>query len=834
VSQKTKKGILSRFWSHPSVKLLVLGGLLFSISGVVLWASLLKLPDFESFETRKIEQSTKIYDRTGEILLYDIHEGMKRSVVPFDEMSRFVKNAAVAIEDAEFYEHNGIKPLAFLRAIFANIQTLSFGQGGSTITQQVVKNSLLVQDKKISRKIKEWILSVKLEKELSKEEILALYLNEAPYGGSIYGVEEASRTFFDKRSIDLTLAESAYLTALPQAPTYYSPYGNHKSALDDRKFLVLKKMLEYGFITQEEFDSAQKEVVEFKPRSEKGILAPHFVQYVREYLEQNYGQKAIEERGLKVITTLDYDLQEKGEEIVKRYAFENIEKFNAENAALIAIDPKTGQILTMIGSRDYFDEEIDGNFNVTLAHRQPGSAFKPFVYATALKRGFTPDTVIFDVKTQFSTTCAASNVTSTGTCYSPGNYDNIFRGPMTFRNALAQSVNVPAVKVLYIAGLDASLQTARDLGITSLTNIAQYGLTLVLGGGEVTPLDMAGSYATFANEGVRNTPTPILRIEDRNGNIVEQYTNRGLSVLDKNIALQISDILSDNTARTPAFGINSPLYFAGYDVAAKTGTTNDYRDAWIVGYTPEIAVAAWAGNNDNSPMEKKVAGFTIAPLWNEFMYAFFEKYDSTPFEKPTYTDPKELKPTLRGIWQGGEVFIIDTISGKLATEFTPEETQKDIFVGGVHSILHWVNPKDPRGPRPTQPQENSQYASWEYSVRKWATDHGYIDDGYSTVPSGYDQIHTGVNIPLFIQNLKPSYTNTEQIVLTISNNDVNPLIRADLYIDGRYIEKTTTTPLLFSFTPSDVDIGSGIHEIRIVGFNTLYNSGESRGTLQIK
>ena len=346
---------------------------LFGSGALFLWAATLKIPDFDSFDQRIVSQSTKIYDRTGEILLYDLHGNAQRTVVPYEAMSRNIKNATVAIEDAEFYEHHGVKPLAFLRAVLVNIVHLGFEQGGSTITQQVVKNSLLTTEKTIARKIKEWVLAIKLEQTLSKDEILAIYLNETPYGGSIYGVEEASQSFFGVPADEVSLAQAAYLAALPQAPTYYSPHGNHRDELERRKNLVLSRMLQNGFITQEEHDSALKETVTFLPSREKGILAPHFVFYVIEYLENKYGKRIINEDGLQVITTLDYRLQEKAEDIAYRFAKKNEVDFNAKNAAIVAIDPKTGQILSMVGSRDYFDTVIDGNFNAALGLRQPGS-----------------------------------------------------------------------------------------------------------------------------------------------------------------------------------------------------------------------------------------------------------------------------------------------------------------------------------------------------------------------------------------------------------------------------------------------------------------------------
>ncbi len=618
---------------------------------LLLWISTLEIPDLAAFEQRQVLQSTKIYDRTGDVLLYDLHQDVRRTVIPYEDISRHIKNATVAIEDDRFFEHEGVRPLSILRAAITNLRggDLFGGQGGSTITQQVIKNALLVQEKTITRKVKEAILALKLERQLSKEEILSHYLNESPYGGTIYGVEEASQAFFGKSAADVTLPEAAYLAALPQAPTYYSPYGQHVDVLEARKNRVLERMLANNFITEEQYTEARAAEIAFLPRSTSGIRAPHFVFYVREILAETYGDESLAERGLKVITTIDAELQAEAEEIVETHARSNEERFNAENAALVATDPRNGDILTMVGSRDYFDEFIDGNFNIALAERQPGSAFKPFVYAAAFRKGYTPETTVFDLKTQFSTACEPSNLTSEGECYSPVNYDDAFRGPMSLRNALAQSVNIPAVKVLYLTGIDAAIKLARDVGITGLDDRDRYGLTLVLGGGEVRLLDMVSAYGTFANEGTRHKPNAILRVEDAGGNILEEAEPDGQRVLDKQVALQISDVLSDNAARTPLYGSNSQLHFPGRDVAAKTGTTNDYRDAWVVGYTPTLAVGAWAGNNDNSSMAHRISGLIITPLWREFMDVALPTREQGTFEEPVAT-PKDIKPILRGLW----------------------------------------------------------------------------------------------------------------------------------------------------------------------------------------
>src|SRR3989338_1607774 len=364
----------------------------------------------------------------------------------------------------------------------------------------------------------------------------------------------------------------------------------------------------------------------------------------------------------------------------------------------------------MVGSRDYFDKEIDGAFNVTTAKRQPGSTFKPFVYSQAFIKGYTPETVVFDLKTQFSTSCASNNTTSSNGCYSPNNYDNNFIGPITLRNALAQSRNIPAVKMLYLAGLSDSIRLARDMGMTSLSNKGDYGLTLVLGGGEVTPLEITGAYGVFANDGVKTDISPIIEIKDKTGTILERHNPNPTQVLDKEITLKISGILSDNVARAPSYGQTSALYFPDRDVAVKTGTTNNYRDAWIMGYTPNIAVGAWAGNNDNTPMEKKVAGFIVAPMWRAFMDQALAKIPDEQFEEPLVGDKSKTKPVLQGIWQGG---ILATSTSGVST-----------VSGGVHSILNWVNKDDPNGSYPENPSVDPQFERWEYGVRIWAQDHG--------------------------------------------------------------------------------------------------------------
>lgn len=686
--RKRRPSSLSLKDPHPVLKLAyIAGGVALVFAGLtLLWIALSPAPDFQSFLNRKIATSTKIYDRTGETVLYDLNTDVRRLEVPLEAIAPNIQKAAISIEDDQFYSHSGVRPLAILRALIANTQSGSYSQGGSTITQQVVKLTVLTGEKSITRKIHEWFLAWKLESSYTKDEILEMYLNDAPYGGSLYGVEAAARAFFGVSAKDVSLAEAAYLAALPQAPTYYSPYGNNREALDARKNRVLERMLELGHITKEEYEEAREEVVTFNVQQNSSIIAPHFVFYIRQYLEDTYGAD-VATQGLSITTTLDAELQNTAENLVKEYALRNEAAYNASNAALVAIDPKTGQILAMVGSRDYFDTAIDGSYNIALAKRQPGSSFKPFVYAAALEKGYTPQTIVFDLPTQFSTACAPSD-TGNGTypCYAPGNYDDRFRGPMTFTTALAQSINIPAVKVMYLAGIERVIDIATRAGITTLGKAREYGLSLALGAGEVQLLEITNAYATFANDGVYNKPVGILSIKDKSGKTLEEFKAEPKDAIDPGVTHDISYMLSNNEARENQ---NNPFYFPGYDVAAKTGTTNEYRDVWTVGYTPTIAVGVWAGNNDNTPMLHKTAGYVIAPMWGAFMKEALAKYPKELFEAPRAI-PDSAPAALRGVYQGQD---------------------------GAHDILYWVSKDNPLGGGNSR--NDAQSAYWEYSLQTW-------------------------------------------------------------------------------------------------------------------
>jgi len=696
-SQQTRKTKAKRSFFRELFLIAISLGVI-AFAAILVWMASIQLPDFNNFENRAIANSTKIYDRTGKIVLYNIHDNVRRTEIPFSEMSPYIRQATISIEDSHFYEHNGFRPTSFLRAVLANITTGGYSQGGSTIDQQVVKNALLTREKTVTRKVKEIILSLKLDREVPKDTILQIYLNESPYGGTLYGVEEASLTYFNKHAKDVTLTEAAYLAALPQSPTYYSPYGKHRDELEKRKNLVLQRMFELGYITEAEKNTSQKESVSFEKDVSNSGKALHFVMYIREYLEQKYGADIVLNGGLKVVTTIDYELQKQLEDIVKEGALQNTIKYKATNAALVAIDPRTGQIISMVGSRDFFDTAIPGQYNIATASRQPGSSIKPIIYASAFNLGYTPETVLFDVPTQFSTRCDAygkpNNGTDSSVCYMPDNYDGKFRGPMTLRDALAQSINVPAVKLLYLTGIQTAVNTAQAMGLSTINDAARYGLSLVLGGGEVTLLELTNAYGVFANNGVYNKPQGILEVRDGDNTILEKFTPQESDALPESVTSLISSVLSDNAAKIPAYGATSPLFFGERPVASKTGTTNDYRDVWVIGYTPSIVVGMWGGNNYNTRIDKKVTGLVLDHIWQKAMAASFGTSSVEYFPDPLPNTSS--KPILHG-------------------EYCSPM--------GVHTILASVIKNNPDGPYPSDPTNDSQYSLWETGIQNWLSNH---------------------------------------------------------------------------------------------------------------
>ena len=662
------------------------------------------LPTVGEITTHELVESTKIFDRTGEKLIYEIHGEEKRTYLPPEKIPDVLRQATLSIEDSGFYEHAAFDIRGTLRALWVDIKKGYRAQGGSTITQQVAKNSFLTPEKSIIRKVKELILAFRLERIYTKDEILNLYLNQIPYGQNAYGVEAASQTYFGKPAKEVSLAEAAMLAAIPQAPSYYSPWGSHTIELEQRRQYVLSQMKSAGFIDEQQYNSAamNKPAVMEQPKTASFALAPHFVMEVQEYLNDKYGEDFVSKAGLKVITTLDADLQEIANTAVSDGGDRNTELYSGHNTALIAMDPKTGQVLALVGSKDYFKPpepegcvegstcRFEGNFNVvTQGLRQPGSSFKPFAYISALIKGLTPDTILFDVPTEFSSgnpNCPAIpdyNNESTE-CYHPQNFDHIFQGPITLKESLAESINVTAVKTLYLAGLDDTIQLAERLGITTLSDRSRIGLSLVLGGGEVRPIEMAEAYSVIANDGVKNPYTFILKVEDKEGKTLEEFKENPEKVVDANYARLISDILSDRNLRSPLFQSSLSLTeVPGYQIAMKTGTTNNYVDAWTFGYTPNLVAGVWAGNNNRYPLQQRGSSILAAvPMWHDFFSEAVKLRPNEPFPKP---EP-----------QGTNIPIL---RGELDRE-------------NPHNILFYLN-------RLNDPQ----YLNWEAGVQEWLRTH---------------------------------------------------------------------------------------------------------------
>ncbi len=666
----TSAGLFAMFFFKPSVELLAM--------------------DFP--------ESTKIYDRSG-TRLYELYGEVKRTPIPLAEIPMSVQNATIAIEDKNFYTHIGVNPTSIVRAALVNLRTRSLREGGSTISQQLVRASILSRRKTFVRKFQEAVLSLELERLYSKTEILDMYLNRIPYGSNAYGVEAASQTFFGKHVRELTVMEAAYLAALPKAPTYYSPYGAHREELDARARLIIKLMTEQGYLSPGQALLAAEQTVAFK-KPVAPIQAPHFVMHVIEELKKTYSEEQLRQ-GLQVVTTLDLSLQKLGEEIIRREGPKNEKRYHAGNAALVAIDPRTGEILAMVGSRNYFDLAHDGQVNVATRPRQPGSSFKPYVYATAFMNGMNPATMLMDVRTNFGRYGSRD--------YIPRNYDGREHGPVSVRQALAGSLNIPAVKTLLLTGIDKSVATARAMGITTLADSQKYGPAIVLGGAEVTLLDHTSAFGVFATNGARHAPQAIMRVTDRVGNILDDGEARfPKQVLDPPIAYQITSILSDRETRKFIFGsLSKNLVLPDRPVAAKTGTTQNNRDAWTIGYTPSLVAGVWVGNNDNRPMRAGSDGSVVAaPIWNEFMRRALADTLPEEFARP----------------EGIIELAVDKISGKLPGKRT-QETKIEIFTAdnlpGADDLYQSIQIGEEISVVPVYHSEKPNDPHWEQGVQKW-------------------------------------------------------------------------------------------------------------------
>ena len=771
-AKKMIRGVVLLFLGLLCVGVLIGSLLLFYFSK--------NLPTIEQISSRYINQSTKIFDRTGEVLLYEISDGQERTIVPLERIPKYLKDATVAIEDERFYEEPAFDWKGIARALVVNLRHRQARQGASTITQQLAKNAFLTPEQTIARKIKEILLATRINQHYTKDEIIALYLNEIPYGATIYGVEAAGQAFFEKPVSELSLAESAVIAALPKAPSYYSPWGSHVKELLSRQGLVLKKMLELGMIAQKEHDEAIKSEISFSPQR-KGIKAPHFVMAVQEYLVQKYGEDIVRKGGLRVITTLDWKLQQAAQKAVIDGAKRNEELYGGKNAALVAEDPKTGQILALIGSRNYFEVENDGNFDVaTQGLRQPGSALKPFVYLAAFEKGLTPNTVLFDLPTEFAANnpiCPAipDFENENKECFHPQNYTLKFSGPISIRTALSQSINIPAVKALYIAGVENVVEKAKSFGLVTLSNPGVYGLSLVLGGGAVRLVNLVEAYSALSQDGIKHGQVMVVEVKNADGKVLELYKDEFGRVVEEQPVRLINSILSDVEARRGLFGAGVSLTtFPGYDVAFKTGTSNDYRDAWTLGYTPSLVVGVWAGNNDNSPMHRHGSSILAAvPIWNSFMSQVIKEFPQDTFTKPEPSIPK--KPVLVG----------DYLNNKQ-----------------IHSILYYIDKKDPLGDPPQRPENDPQFANWEQGVLLWAQNNIPDFKDYNQRLQGSVGTSTSDFPPPQVEIQKPnngeSIGNTFDVHALLTSSI--PLSAVKIYWNGAIIDEVGAAGTNFIFS----------------------------------
>lgn len=765
--------------------------------------------------------ATKIYDRNGR-LIYDVFKKQKRTPVELEKVPLYLQQATIAIEDKDFYKHKGFDIRGWLRIFYYAIRYRRL-IGGSTLTQQLVKNVLLTSERTVSRKIKEFILALQIESLYSKDQILQMYLNEAPYGGTAWGVEEAAETYFGKPVSQLNLLESAILAGLPQRPSRYSPFGQDPKAYIERTKNVLRRMREDGYITfqQEKEAVALLPKVEFK--KEKGtIKAPHFVMYVKKLLEEKYGEAMVEEGGLRVYTSLDLDLQEKAQSIVAE-EIAKVEKLNITNGAAIVLNPQTGEILAMVGSKNYDDPDYDGKYNVVTALRQPGSAIKPVTYVTALRKGYTLSTLLMDVKTSFPGGEDRPE-------YIPENYNRKEHGPLQVRYALGNSINIAAVKMLAMVGIKSMLETGYQMGISTLEpsseNVRRFGLAVTLGGGEVRLLELASAYCAFANGGWKVNPLAILKVTDKDGNVLEESGDFPKKrVLNPEEAFLISDVLADNNARLITFGERSSLVVPGRQVAVKTGTTNDKRDNWTIGWTTQVVVGVWVGNNDNSEMKEVASGVSgAAPIWRKILTEYLKDKPVAYFEVPPNIVTQEVDlvsgykahdgfpSRLEYFIRGTEPRIEDPVhlkmkvcrsSGKIATPIDiarGEYEEKEFF------IFKEEDPTYKEGGR----------NRWQEAIDRWVATQ--TDPRYHP-PTEYCESQDQIEVKIVAPAHQSQVGNNFQ--LKIEPVLLNEVVKIEIFIDGNLKETLTSTPY-----ERDLNLSDGTHTIKIQVYDNKGNVGE--------
>jgi 1A family penicillin-binding protein len=625
------------------------------------WIQTPKVPPLAALVNKQFSGAT-IYDRNGEVL-YNIGYGAAHRTVKLDEVPEPIIQATIAAEDANFYSHKGVDLAGIARAAWADARHQEAVQGGSTITQQLVKNTILNGDKSFDRKLKEAVMATKVEQRYSKDDILSIYLNQIFYGQRSWGVADAAHNYFAKDVQDLTLAEAAMLAGIPNAPTLYSPLGAYPEFAESRQNYVLGRMTDLGYVTPDQAKAAATQELAYQPPKSE-LRAPHFVSYVRDLLAKDYSTEEIEHGGFRIYTTLDLKKQETAERLVREQV-DRLRGQNVSNGGLVALDPKTGEILAMVGSKDWSNDAIGGKYNIAVAHRQPGSALKPFTYLAGFQKGMTAATVMHDKKTNFGGNPP----------FIPQNYDKKYRGNVPARQALQNSLNVPAVEALRFVGLPDFLDLLHHSGVTTLNgSLSDYGLALTLGGGEVKLLDLTSSYGTLAAGGLRQEPRAITKIINRDGKTIKDETvpRAGERIISEQFAYLISHVLSDDNARSAVFGRGGPLQLGERPAAAKTGTTDDYRDAWAFGYTPSLVVGTWVGNNNNAAMGQVAGALGAAPIWQGFMN---EALAATPIEQ--FARPGGIIE--RCVNRGSGLPLPD------GANCSP--TDREIFVEGVNPVM---------------------------------------------------------------------------------------------------------------------------------------------------
>ncbi len=828
---------LRRQWHSPAgrAKLLKFGAV--ALFGLIVGGYILTTIVFAVFSIglpdpngviRREGFATIIYDRNGEVL-YDLYNGENRIPLQLSEVPKYAQEATISIEDKNFYSNPGFSITGILRSVWSIVSLQGITGGGSTLTQQLVKNVLLSPEQTIFRKIREIILADEINKKFTKDQILQMYLNEIPYGGSAYGIESAAKAYFGVDAKDLNLIQSAILAGLPQSPTYYSPTGANPKAYVARTEDVLRRMREDGYITAQQETDADKQLPNVQFASVSGqINAPHFVFYVKDQLVQQFGEQMVDSGGLRVTTTLDLDLQQQAEQIVNQEV-KKIMPLKVSNGAAVVLNPNTGEILSMVGSYDYFDPNY-GSYNVTTALRQPGSSGKPFIYATAFQKGYTASSMLMDAKTDYP----APTATNPKAVYTPENYDGKYHGPTQLRFALGNSINTVAVKLTALVGLKDIMTNGFNAGITTWeptqANIQDVGLSLALGGKEVKLLDLTSAYGVFATGGVRNDPVAILKVTDSTGKVLYEYHQpASRRVFSPEISFLISHILSDNNARQPIFGISNYLVVSGHTVAAKTGTTDQKRDNWTVGYTPDVVAGVWVGNNDNTIMNPAItSGVTgAAPIWNRIMRAALAGKPDKGFKKPDDVVAVTVDAMAGGLPHGSDPTRAEYfIKGTEPTAVSPVYKTLKIAKadGKLANDLEVKNGdydnKDFIVFSESDPVSADGVNRWQQAINQWVSDNHKSDAAYNPPTDTSDANQNSVFIKIDSPNDhdQVNSNNVEIKAHALSNHDITSMT---IDVDGNQVYSQGNDAI-----DHTVNLSTGAHAIKVHGFDSAGNAGD--------